>query len=404
MSSAATPSSSARLPQGELIALLALLFATVAFSMDAMLPALPEIAAALTPERANRAQLVLTSFVAGMGLGTLFAGPISDAIGRKRAMGIGFAIYLLAAAAALFANSLELLLAARFVQGLGAAGPRIVGTALVRDLYQGREMARITSVVMMVFMIVPAIAPSLGMVFSRALGWHGVFYAFIGFGLVGWLWFGLRQPETLPAPARRPLALAPLIAGAREVLADREVVLCTVVIALGFGQMFALLSSAQQLFGETYGRGDRFPLWFAAMAVLSGCGTFANSRMVMRIGMYRIARRAYGAQIVIAGVFLLTLLTGFLPQGLRFAAFFLWAVSLFTMAGLTFGNLNAMAMQRMGHIAGMTASVVSALSTLGAVLIAAPVGQAYDGSAVPVTAAALVCSALAWWIMGFMRS
>lgn len=403
MSSAAAPSSSTRLSQGELIAMLALLFATVAFSMDAMLPALPEIAAALTPANANRAQLVLTSFVAGMGLGTLFAGPVSDAIGRKRAMGIGFSIYLLAACAALFANSLELLLAARFVQGLGAAGPRIVGTALVRDLYQGREMARITSVVMMVFMIVPAIAPSLGMVFSRALGWHGVFYAFIGFGLAGWLWFALRQPETLPPPARRPLRTGSLLAGAREVLADREVVLCTVVIALGFGQMFALLSSAQQLFGETYGRGDSFPLWFAGMAVLSGCGTFANSRLVMRIGMYRIARRAYGAQIVIAAVFLLTLLTGVLPQGLRFAAFFLWAVSLFTMAGLTFGNLNAMAMQRMGHIAGMTASVVSALSTLGAVLIAAPVGLAYDASAVPVTAAALVCSALAWWIMGFMR-
>ena len=242
MSSAAAPSSSTRLSQGELIAMLALLFATVAFSMDAMLPALPEIAAALTPANANRAQLVLTSFVAGMGLGTLFAGPVSDAIGRKRAMGIGFSIYLLAACAALFANSLELLLAARFVQGLGAAGPRIVGTALVRDLYQGREMARITSVVMMVFMIVPAIAPSLGMVFSRALGWHGVFYAFIGFGLAGWLWFALRQPETLPPPARRPLRSGSLLAGAREVLADREVVLCTVVIALGFGQMFALLS------------------------------------------------------------------------------------------------------------------------------------------------------------------
>lgn len=398
-----SPSAAGRLPQAELIAMLALLFATVAFSMDAMLPALPEIAASLTPQNVNRAQLILTSFMAGMGVGTLVAGPISDAIGRKPAMAIGFTIYLLGAVAALFANSLELLLAARFVQGLGASGPRIVGTALVRDLYQGREMARITSIVMMVFMIVPAVAPSLGMVFSRALGWHGVFYAFIAFGLTGWAWFAARQEETLPGPARRPLEVASLVAGAREVLTDREVALCTVVIALGFGQMFALLSSAQQLFGEAYGRGDSFPLWFAALAGLSACGTFFNSRMVMRLGMHRIARIAYACQIVVAGCFLLLLLTGALPDGLRFPVFFVWAVSLFTMAGLTFGNLNALAMQDMGHIAGTAASVVSALSTLGAVLIAAPVGLAYHGTAVPVVTAALVCSTLAWVIMGAMR-
>ena len=157
-----TVQASRRLPQGELIAMLAFLFATVAFSMDAMLPALPEIAAQLTPDDVNRAQLILTSFMAGMGLGTLFAGPVSDAIGRKPAMAIGFAIYLAASAVALFVNSLELLLAARFAQGLGAAAPRIVGTALVRDLYSGREMARITSFIMMVFMIVPALAPLIG--------------------------------------------------------------------------------------------------------------------------------------------------------------------------------------------------------------------------------------------------
>lgn len=392
-----------RLPQGELIALLAFLFATVAFSIDAMLPALPELAAQLTPDDVNRAQLILTSFVAGMGLGTLFAGPLSDAIGRRRAMGIGFAIYLAATGAALLANSLEMILVARFVQGLGAAGPRIVGTALVRDMYQGREMARITSFVMMVFMIVPALAPSIGQLFIWAAGWHGVFVGFLIFGSVGWAWFLLRQPETLPPAARRPLRFGTLWAGVREVLSDREILLATVVLTLGFGQMFALLSSAQQLFGEAYGKGVQFPLWFAALALLSATGTVVNVRLVMRIGMFRIARNAYLMQVFVAGLFLLTLWTGILPQPLRFPVFFLWAVSVFTMAGLTFGNLNAIAMQRKGHIAGMTASVVSALSTLGAVLIAAPVGLAYDGTAMPAAIAALVCSALAWTIMGAMR-
>ena len=397
-----TATAARRLPQGELIALLAFLFATVAFSIDAMLPALPQIAAELSPGDVNRAQLILTSFVAGMGLGTLFAGPISDAIGRKPAMAIGFGIYLAASAAALFAHSLEMLLVIRFVQGLGAAGPRIVGTALVRDMYEGREMARITSFIMMVFMIVPAVAPSIGLAFIHFMGWQGVFGGFLLFGATGFAWFMLRQVETLPQAARRPLEFGTLWAGAREVLSDREIVLCTVVISLGFGQMFALLSSAQQLFADTYGTGEQFPLWFAVMALLAALGTFINARLVMRLGMRRIARGAYAMQIIVSGLFMLALWTGVLPPALRFPAFFLWAVSLFMMAGLTFGNLNALAMQRKGHIAGMTASVVSAVSTLLAVVIAAPVGLAFDGTAMPVAAAAFVCSTLAWLLMGRM--
>lgn len=393
-----------RLALPEFVAMLAFLFAVIAFSIDAMLPALPQIAAELTPDDVNRAQLILTAFVAGMGLGTLFAGPLSDAIGRKPAMAVGFAVYLAATVAALFAQSLELLLLARFAQGIGAAGPRIVGMALVRDLYQGRDMARITSFVMMVFILIPALAPSIGQGFIALGGWRAVFGAFLAFGLAGLAWMWLRQAETLAPAHRRPLRLSTLAAGVREVLSDREVVLCTVVLSLGFGQMFALLSSAQQLFAEAYGRGNSFPLWFAAMALLSGAGTVLNARLVMRLGMHRLARGAYAMQIIVSTLFLAALLTGALPEALRFAAFFLWAVSVFTMAGLTFGNLNAIAMQRMGHLAGTTASVTSALSTLAAVLIAAPVGLAYGGTAIPVTVATLACSILAWAIMGRMAT
>lgn len=392
-----------RTGQGELIAMLAFLFAIVAFSMGSMLPALPQIAAELTPGDVNRAQLVLTSFMAGMGIGTLFVGPLSDALGRKPAMAIGFSVYLAFSIIAIFAQSLEALLLARFAQGLGAAAPRIVGTALVRDLYSGREMARITSFVMMVFMIVPALAPLIGQGFIVAMGWQGVFIGFLIFGSLGWLWLSLRQAETLAPEARRSLKIATLWAGVREVMADRQVVLSTVTMTLGFGQMFGLMSSAQQLFGEAYGKGEQFALWFAAMAILAGSGTLVNARLVMRVGMRRIARAAYAVQIVVSAIFLLTLLTGVLPQALRFPAFFLWSVGVFMMAGLTFGNLNALAMQGMGHIAGLTASVVAAISTLGAVAIAAPVGLAYGGTAVPVAVSALACSALAWVIMGWMR-
>ncbi|GHG25173.1 multidrug effflux MFS transporter [Paracoccus aerius] len=392
-----------RLPLPEFVAMLAFLFATVAFSIDAMLPALPDIAAELTPDNVNRAQLILTAFMAGMGIGTLFAGPISDAIGRKPAIYLGAVVYIAATIAALFADSIEFLLAARFVQGLGAAGPRIVGMALIRDLYEGREMARISSFVMMVFILIPALAPSIGAGIIWFSGWHGVFVAFILFALIGSTWLGLRQEETLPPSARRPLRIAPLRAAAREVLSDRQVMLCTVVLTLGFGQMFGLLSSAQQLFGETYGKGDSFPMWFALMALLSGAGTLLNATFVMRFGMRRIAKWAYVMQTCVSAVMLALTLTDVLPDSLRFPAFFFWAVSVFFMAGVTFGNLNALALQRMGHIAGMAASIIAALSTIAATLIAAPVGLLYNGTAIPAMTATLICSALAWFLMRSLR-
>ena len=388
-----------RLSLPEFIGMLAFLFATIAFSIDAMLPALPDIAQALTPENINRAQLVLTVFMAGMGIGTLFAGPISDSIGRKRAITLGFAIYLVAAVVAMLSQSLELLLVARFVQGLGAAGPRIVGLALVRDLYEGREMARITSFVMMIFIIVPAMAPLLGAGIIWLAGWHGVFGAFVLFGLIGAGWLNLRQAETLPPERRRPLRVGSMISGMKEVVSNRQVMLCTLVLTLGYGQMFGLLSSAQQLFGEAYGKGASFPFWFAMMALLAGTGTILNATFVMRFGMRRIAKWAYVMQTCVSSVMLVLLLGDLLAEPARFPAFFIWAVSVFFMAGVTFGNLNALALQRMGHIAGMAASFVAAVSTLAGTLIAAPVGLLYAGTALPVVGATLICSGLALLLM-----
>ena len=391
-----------RLPMPEFIAMLAFLFATVAFSIDAMLPALPQIGAELTPDNINRAQLILTAFVAGMGTGTLFAGPISDAIGRKPAITIGFGIYLVATIVAIFANSIEMLLAARFVQGLGASGPRIVGLALVRDLYAGREMARITSFVMMVFIMIPALAPSIGAGMIHLAGWHGVFAGFLLFALIGCTWLNVRQAETLPPERRRPLRAGPLKEAAQEVLTNRHVMFCTLILTLGFGQMFSLLSSSQQLYGEAYGKGEAFPMWFAAMALLSGSGTILNATFVTRFGMRRIAKWAYIMQTFVSGAMLILLAGDLLPQSLQFPAFFVWCVSVFFMAGVTFGNLNALALQHVGHIAGMAASLVAAISTVAATLIAAPVGQLYDGTALPVVTATLICSGLAWFLMRFL--
>jgi DHA1 family bicyclomycin/chloramphenicol resistance-like MFS transporter len=379
--------------------MLAMLFATIAFSIDAMLPALPAIAAELTPGDINYAQLILTAFVLGMGIGTLIVGPISDATGRKPAIAGGVLLYVIGAAMAHYAPSIELLLVARVIQGLGAAGPRIVGLALARDLYAGREMARVMSFVMMVFMVVPAVAPAIGAAIIAFAGWRGVFLAFILFGLVALSWVTIRQQETLATARRRPLSVKNLTAGIREVLSNRDVRLYTLVMSLGFGQMFALLSSIQPIFQVTFDRAASFPLWFALIAATSASASFINSRLVMRLGMRRLATRAYFGEAVFSAVMLALIGSGVLSGWVAFACFFIWANSVFFIAGLTFGNLNALALQEMGHIAGLANSVITAFATVAAVLIAGPVGLAFDGTPVPSIIGAVVCSTLAYALM-----
>jgi len=386
------------LRQGEFIALAAMLFATIAFSIDSMLPALPQIAADLTPDDPNRAQLILTSFVLGMGVGTLFAGPLSDAFGRKAMIMAGAALYSVAALAAYFAPTLETVLLARLVQGLGAAFPRIVTMAMVRDLYQGRDMARVMSFTMMFFILVPAIAPMLGQLIIAGFGWRGVFLAFLVFSGVSMLWLGLRQPETLPAAARRPLSLAELWRALNEVLSHRVVVMSIAVQTLVFGCLFGCLSQIQQIFDQVFGRGHSFPQWFALIAVFSGLASVANARLVGRLGMRYLVRTTIGVQAILSALVTLSFVIGVWPDSLEFVICFAWMISIFAMAGLTIGNLNALSMEPLGHIAGMAASVSGAIATVGAVLLAAPLGLLFDGTPMPLMVGVTGFAAAGWFL------
>lgn len=390
-------SRAARLSTPEFIALTAMLSATVAFSIDSMLPALPRIAAELSPVAPNRAQLVVTSFVLGMGIGTLFTGPMSDAWGRKPVVIGGAILYALGAGLAWAAQSLELLLVARLIQGLGAAAPRVVAIAMVRDLYKGREMARIMSFGMTVFSLVPAIAPSLGALIIAGAGWRGVFASFVIFALIVCLWLGLRQPETLPPPARRPLRPGLLWAGLVATLATPVARLSILAQTLSMGMLFAVLSSTQPVFDLTYRQGAQFPLWFMLISVCAATGSLVNARLVGRLGIRRMVRTAYLAQIIIAGSMVAVLLAPLPPQ-VEFWAYLFWTISVFHMMGLTLGNLNALLMEPLGHIAGLAASVSTALATVGAVLIAVPIGQAFDGTPLPIALGIGAAALLAWLV------
>jgi MFS transporter, DHA1 family, multidrug resistance protein len=393
------PQTQAKPSLPEFTAMLAMLFALIALSIDAMLPALPQIASDLTPEAANQAQLVVSTYVFGLGAGILAAGPLTDAFGRLPVIFAGLAVFLVGTVIAHQAESLEILLFGRVIQGLGTAGPRIAGLAMIRDLFVGRDMARVTSFIMTIFMVVPALAPSLGALVLQVSDWRTIFVMLGAFAFVCFLWVFSRQAETLKKSDRRALSGHNLAGAIKELLRDRDVVICTVVMTLGYGQMFALISSIQPLFEITYGRGDTFPLWFAGIALIGGTAGLLNARLVMTLGMRKVTSSAYGLMVIASAAIGALIYFGLVEHGAEFLVFLFWATGLIFIGGVTYGNLNTIAMRRMGHIAGMAASLVSAISTMAAVAIAAPVGLAFDGTPLPAILSTLFCSTLAWLLM-----
>ena len=386
-------------PFAEFVALIAMMFATVALSIDGMLPALPQIAADLEVANANHAQLVVTFFVAGLGIGQLFTGPLSDSFGRRSIISLGTAVYIGAGVIAAAAPSLEVLLAARLLQGIGISAPRTVAVAMVRDRYQGRMMAKVMSFVMTLFIIVPACAPFMGQGVMHLAGWRAIFGVYALFGIVGVLWLLCRQPETLPLAERRPFRLSVILAAMREVLTNRLILLYITGITLGFGLLFALISSAQQIYGTSFGKVESFPLWFFCHAIIGGLAGPVNANLVMRYGMRRMATAGFLIQAVVSIGAAALWLTGYAA----FPVFFVWATTVFFTNGLLFGNLNALALEPVGHIAGLASSTVGAVSTLLAVPLAALLGQLFDGTPLPLILGGCVFSLCGLGVMAAVR-
>jgi DHA1 family bicyclomycin/chloramphenicol resistance-like MFS transporter len=383
------------LSRGEFIALIAMLFATIAISIDAMLPAMPQIEAAMTPDAPNRAQLIIATFVLGMGIGTLVTGPLSDAFGRKPVIMAGAAIYCAAAVACYFAGTLDFLLLARFFQGIGAAAPRTVSLAMVRDLYSGRQMASIMSYAMMVFMLVPALAPMLGQVVIWAASWHDIFLIYVVFSLVTILWLGLRQPETIHPEDRKPLSFSGLVAAGKTMLHQPIAQVAILIQALLTGVIFSTISSIQGIFEKFFDQGAAFPYWFGGIALLSGLASLLNAKLVVKVGMLRMIQSALVAELVLTLAFLAVLLVNPESWTFTFTCYLIWQVSVFAMIGLTMGNLNAIAMEPLGHIAGFASSIIASVATVLSVVIAVPVGQAFDGTPLPLVLGITVFVALA---------
>ena len=379
----ATPAAVARsMPRfAEFVAMMAALMALTALSIDVMLPALPEMRAEFGLADPNLQQLVITSYVLGFAVGQLFHGPLSDGFGRKPVLLVGLAVYALASFACLAAGSFEVLLAARFLQGLANAAPRVVAVAVVRDVYGGRRMAEVMSFVMMVFIIVPVLAPTIGGAFLIFGSWHLIF---------GFLLRDLAGHPGLDGGAAAGDAAG---GGARSAvggLADRGLprdghqppdagyTLATGVI---FGALMGYINSAQQIFTEVYGAGAWFPVLFGAVAAALALASFVNSRFVGRVGMRRMSHGALIGFVAVACVHVGIDLAAEPPRLAVFVA--LLALNLLCF-GLMMPNFNAIAMEPMGRIAGTASSFVGAVTTGLAAGLGLVVGLSYDGGVTPL--------------------
>ena len=384
-----------RMATGEFVALIAMMFSTVAFSIDALLPAMPEIKAELGA--GGQVHLLITMFIAGLAVGTLVAGPLSDALGRKPVMYLGAVLYIGAGLVAWQTNDFEVTVAARLVQGIGAAGPRVVSLAVVRDLYEGRQMARIVSLAMVLFTIVPTIAPALGAFLADLFGWRSILLSFVVFSVVSILWVWIRLEESLAGEDRRPFHLPQLWLAAGEVFRHRVVRLAILAQGVALGLIICLISQVQQIYDQSFGLAESFPYWFGGIALFSAASTsLANASLVVRFGMRRMVTLGMSGQIVSAALALLFIVT---VPAWAFPVFAVWQFMLIWLSGLCVGNLHAIALEPMGHIAGMTASLTGAVATMLAAVASAVVGPLFDGTPVPLVVSALCLSLVGTFVV-----
>lgn len=377
----------------EFVTLVSMMMALTALSIDAMLPALQQISDDLLVQNANDRQLVISVIFLGLAAGQLLFGPLSDSIGRKPAIYGGFALYIIGSLLSMTATVFPVLLAGRVLQGLGVSSPRAVTMALVRDQYSGRGMARVMSFVMSVFIFVPMLAPIMGQGVLLFAGWRAIFGVFVLLTLILTVWLALRQPETLPKERRIPFTGRRIVGALGEIVRSRTALGYTLTAGLVSGAFIGYLNSAQQIFQDQYGLGELFPLIFALVASAIGLASFLNARLVMRFGMRFLVRWAllaiFGLALVGA---LLAQLTGGQPPLPLFLGYLMLS---FFCVGILFGNMNALAMEPLGHIAGIGAAVVGSLSTFISAFLGAAIGRRYDGTVLPLIVGLAILAGLA---------
>lgn len=384
------PGSGPRPGPREVITLLAGLMALNAFAIDAMIPALPDIGRSLNVVHENDRQLVVVSYFIGFASTQLFWGPLADRFGRKPILAAGVTLYILFALFCAFAWTFPLLIAGRVAMGASAAVTRVLVVAMVRDLFEGEAMARIMSLVFMVFMVVPVLAPSLGQLILAFGPWRAIFVVLACYAVVMLIWSLLRLPETLHPEYRRSLDLREIVgaigATVREPLSRGY----TLALTVTFGALVAYISSIQQIVFESFEAPEVLGIVFGAIAAPMALASWTNARVVGRFGLRRVGHGAAVAFAIVTlthlGVALAgleTLMTFIVLQGMTMVCF-----------SFASSNLGTLAMDRMAAIAGTASSVQGVMGTVGAAIIGYAIGQQFDGTVLPFLSGMAACAVI----------
>lgn len=379
-----------------------MMMSLTALSTDAMLPALPQISSDLNLQNANYRQLVVSVLFIGLAFGQLFFGPYSDKVGRKPAIYAGYGLYIAGSIISIFAFNYPMMLFGRLMQGVGISAPRAITLALVRDRYEGRAMAQVMSFIMTIFILVPMIAPLMGQTILLFSGWRSIFGSFVLLAVITLVWFSMRMPETLAPEDRAPFSLRRIWKTTLEIIKIKPAIGYTITAGLVSGAHMGYLNSAQQVFQEQYALGELFPLYFALIALSLGMAFLFNARLVMTFGMRSLVRWSLIMvfAVSIAGLGMVLLTKGQPPLGLLLAYFM---ISFFGI-GILFGNNNALAMQPLGHIAGIGAAIVGSLSTLIAIPLGVMIGQSYNGTILPLVAGIAILTGLSLVVVNWTEA
>ena len=370
----------------EFVAMMAMLMALNALAIDAMLPALPDMAGGLGAGGGNAQQAIISTYFYGLGLGSLLHGPLSDRFGRRRVILFALAGYVACGVATGLATSWTALLALRFAHGLFGAALGVVATAIVRDRTSGDDMARLLSVIFLVFMVVPILAPSVGQMVLVVADWRAIFalLAVMGTGMA--LWVVLRLPETLDPADVQPMALRPMLGSWRAVATHRQALAYMLASSLAVGANFGFLNSAQQIISTSFGRGDIFAHLFACVAAGIAVANYSNARLVLRFGARRVS------QVALLSFIILSVVQWWMASaGETLTAFIIILTLNMGMIGFIGANFSSIAMQPFGHIAGTASSFQNSVRTFVSAGVGAVIGAAYDGTTGPLAQGYVVC-------------
>lgn len=389
-----------KLAQLEFITLMASLMSIVALAIDAILPALDSIGKTIGTTQLSDNQLLITMIFLGLGIGPLIFGPISDSLGRKPIVYIGFLIFIVASFICIYSTSIEMMVFGRILQGIGLSAPRTISIAMIRDLFTGDYMARIMSFITVVFILVPIIAPAMGKFFLDHYNWQAIFYVQLIFSILVSIWFWKRQAETLELSKRIKFTPTIFIDGVKELVKHKTTIGFTIISGFITGSFMVYLSTSQQIFEQQYDLKEEFPYIFGLLAISIGSAIFLNGILVIKYGMEKLVTASLFAFFGVSLLYILLFYNSPNPSVVVLLLFF--AMQFFSI-GFLFGNLRALAMQPIGHIAGIGAAITGFISTIMAVPISMYIGKFVKDTTLPLFIGFLLCAILSIAILLYLK-